>query len=101
MQGLDPDLRALQEVRDLVARAKAACESVHEYDQARTDRLCKAMADAGVAAAHELGRVAVEETGIGRVHYKIQKNLLGSEGVWESIREEKTVGIVRRDERAG
>ncbi len=101
MQGLDPDLRALQEVRDLVARAKAACEAVHDYDQARTDRLCKAMADAGVAAAHELARVAVEETGIGRVHYKIQKNLLGSEGVWESIRGEKTVGIVNRDERAG
>ena len=42
-----------------------------------------------------------EETGIGRVHYKVLKNLFGSEGTWKSIEHEKTVGIVSRDERAG
>jgi acyl-CoA reductase-like NAD-dependent aldehyde dehydrogenase len=98
---LDPDLRALQEVRDYVGRAKRACEEVAGYSQEQIDRVCKAMADAGAAAAYDLARLAVEETGIGRVHYKILKNLLGSEGTWESIRDEKTVGIVSRDERTG
>jgi acyl-CoA reductase-like NAD-dependent aldehyde dehydrogenase len=59
------------------------------------------MAKAGAAAAYDLARLAVEETGIGRVHYKVLKNLFGSEGVWNSIKDEKTVGIVKRDERSG
>ncbi|TDJ67233.1 MAG: aldehyde dehydrogenase family protein [Planctomycetota bacterium] len=85
----------------MVARAKAACESLVDYDQARTDQLCEAMVRASVDAAHELGRLAVEETGIGRVHYKILKNLFGAEGTWNSIKAEKTVGIIARDEAAG
>jgi acyl-CoA reductase-like NAD-dependent aldehyde dehydrogenase len=101
VQNIDPDLRALQDVRDAVARARAACEAIHGYDQSRTDALCAAMAKAGAAAAHDLARLAVEETGIGKVHYKVLKNLFGSEGTWASIRLEKTVGILSRDERTG
>ena len=100
-QGIDPDLRALQDVRDCVARASAAVEAVHGWDQRRVDEACAAMAKAGAAAAYDLARLAVEETGIGRVHYKVLKNLFGSEGVWNSIKDEKTVGIVKRDERSG
>ena len=59
------------------------------------------MAEAGARAAGDLARLAVEETGIGRVHYKILKNLFGAEGTWASIRDEKTVGILSRDERTG
>lgn len=101
MKGLDPDLRALQEMRDAVARAHAACKAIAGYSQADVDRLCAAMAAAGSAAAHDLARLAVQETGIGRVHYKVLKNLLGSDGVWDSIRDEKTVGVVSRDEARG
>jgi acetaldehyde dehydrogenase (acetylating) len=98
---LDPDLRALQEVRDLVQRAKEACQAIHGYDQKRTDALCAAMARAAAAAAGDLGRLAVEETGIGSTHYKVLKNLFGAEGTWASIQNEKTVGIVARDEKSG
>ena len=98
---LDPDLRALQEVRDQVQRAKRAMAAVRDYSQEQIDALCKAMADAGAAAAYDLARLAVEETGIGRVHFKILKNLLGSEGCWDSIQNEKTVGIISRDDRTG
>ncbi|MCY2961196.1 MAG: aldehyde dehydrogenase family protein [Planctomycetota bacterium] len=101
MQVIDPDLRALQDVRDAVARAKRACEAIHSFDQKRTDALCAAMAKAGAAAAHDLARLAVEETGIGKIHYKVLKNLFGSEGTWASIQNEKTVGILSRDERTG
>lgn len=101
MPRLDPDLASLQEVRDALARAKAAAHAVREYSQADIDRVCAAMAEAVADAAAELARLAVEETGIGRVHYKILKNLFGSEGTWASIKDEKTVGIVRRDEARG
>jgi acyl-CoA reductase-like NAD-dependent aldehyde dehydrogenase len=98
---LDPDLLALQEVRDYVERAWKACEAVHHYSQAQTDAMCQAMAEAGARAAGELAKLAVEETGIGKVHYKILKNLFGSEGTWASIKDERTVGIVSRDEARG
>ena len=101
MSVLDPDLLALQEVRDAVERASAAQKSIAHYDQAQTDRLCAAMAEAGARAAHDLARLAVEETGIGRVHYKVLKNLFAAEGVWDSIRDEKSVGIVSRDTARG
>ncbi len=101
MHSLDPDLRALQEVRDGVSLAHRACEQIHAYSQAQIDAVCKAMADAGARAAADLARLAVEETQIGRVHYKIQKNLLGSEGTWASIKDERTVGVIRRDEKTG
>ena len=98
---LDPDLRALQEVRDEVARARAAADVVRSYSQEEIDHLCKCMAEAASKAAYDLARLAVEETGIGRVHYKILKNLLGSEGTWDSISREKTVGIINRDASTG
>jgi acetaldehyde dehydrogenase (acetylating) len=98
---LDPDLRSLQEVRDALARAKAAAHAVREYSQSQIDRVCEAMARAVEESAYPLARAAVEETGIGRVHYKILKNLFGSRGTWESIKDEKTVGVVRRDEARG
>ena len=101
MQEIDPDLRALQEVRDFVERARRAHEAVHDWSQAQIDRLCAAMAAAGEAAAHDLAKIAVEETGIGRVHYKVLKNLLGSRGIWESMKNERSVGILSRDERTG
>lgn len=101
MSELDPDLRALQEVRDAMRRAKRALEVLRTYDQARIDRVCEAMSKAAAAAAADLARLAVEETGIGRVHYKILKNLLGSEGTWASIKDEKTAGILSRDDRKG
>ncbi|MAE45584.1 MAG: acetaldehyde dehydrogenase [Planctomycetes bacterium] len=101
MRGIDSDLAALQEVRDQVARAKAAQKIAAGWDQATTDRVVSAMAEAGVRAAHDLARLAVEETGIGRVHYKVLKNLFGSEGVWESIKDERTVGFLKQDDRTG
>ncbi len=101
MGEIDLDLRALQDVRDCAERASRAQAKVAHASQAEIDKLCEAMARAGAASAYALAKLAVEETGIGRVHYKILKNLLGSEGTWASIQNEKTVGILTRDEQRG
>lgn len=101
MQQLDPDLRALQEVRDYVSRARVACEAIHGWSQTRVDEVCKALVDAAARSAYDLAKLAVEETGIGRVHYKILKNLFAAEGTWASIKDEKTVGVIARDARKG
>ncbi len=94
---LDKDLQSIQEMRDLVQKAKQAQLEFRAYDQARVDRICKAMADAGFEAAERLGRMAHEETGFGKPEDKKKKNEFGTRRVWESIKDLKTVGVIRED----
>lgn len=94
----DRDLRSIQEVRDLVSRARAAQEIYAGFDQAQVDRIVEAVAAAGAAQAERLAKLAVEETGFGVWQDKVLKNLLGSTGVCESVRGMKTVGIISEDE---
>jgi len=44
---LDKDLQSMQEMRELVKKAKQAQLEFRAYDQTRVDRICRAMADAG------------------------------------------------------
>ena len=61
----DKDLRSIQEVRDLVKRAKEAQKEFASYTQEQIDRIVKAMAEACVPHAERLAKMAVEETGFG------------------------------------
>ncbi|MEZ0396038.1 MAG: aldehyde dehydrogenase family protein [Anaerolineales bacterium] len=95
---MDQDLASMQEARDLVAAAHAAWETWRRASQEEVDRVCAAMAEAGYQAAERLGRLAQEETGYGVALHKKLKNEFGSRWVWESIRDLKTVGVIRRDQ---
>ncbi|MEE9187410.1 MAG: acetaldehyde dehydrogenase, partial [Bacteroidota bacterium] len=75
---IDKDLLAIQEMRDLVARAKAAQLEFWHFSQDKVDRVVKAMADAGYAASERLGRMAHEETGFGKPEDKKLKNEFGT-----------------------
>jgi acetaldehyde dehydrogenase (acetylating) len=94
---MDKDLASIQEARDLVAAAQAAWQSWSHASQEEVDRVCAAMAEAGYQASERLGRLAQEETGYGVALHKKPKNEFGSRNVWESIREVKTVGVIRHD----
>ena len=93
----DKDLRSIQEVRNLVAKAKAAQQAYAEFSQEQVDRITKAITDACVANAEKLAKMAVEETGFGVWQDKILKNLLGSAITYDSIKDMKTVGILTED----
>ena len=93
----DKDLRSIQEVRNLVAKAKAAQQAYAEFSQEQVDRIVKAIADACIANAERLAKMAVEETGFGVWQDKILKNLLGSAITYDSIKDLKTVGILSED----
>ena len=95
--GLDKDLSSIQEARDLAQAAYDAWKIWSRASQADVDRVCAAMAEAGYQASERLGRAAQEETGFGVAAHKKLKNEFGSRMVWESIRELKTVGVVRND----
>ncbi len=94
---LDKDLQSIQEMRELVQKAKQAQLEFRAYDQIRVDRIVKAMVDAGYEAAERLGRMAHEETGFGKPEDKKKKNEFGTRRVWESIKDLKTVGVIRED----
>jgi acetaldehyde dehydrogenase (acetylating) len=94
---VDSDLASIQEARDLVQAAYTAWQSWARASQEQVDRVCAAMAAAGYAASERLGRLAHEETGYGVPEHKKIKNQFGSRSVWESIRDQKTVGVIRQD----
>lgn len=94
---MDKDLASIQEARDLVQEATQAWKVWSKASQEQVDRACAAMAEAGYQAAERLGRLAHEETGYGVPLHKKLKNQLASRGVWESIRDLPTVGVVRHD----
>ncbi len=94
---MDQDLSSIQESRDTVARAYEAWKAWSHASQADVDRVCEAMADAGYQASERLGRLAQEETGYGIAAHKKLKNEFGSRMVWQSIRDLKTVGVIRHD----
>lgn len=94
---LDKDLQSIQEMRDLVQKAKQAQIAFRAYDQVRVDRIVKAMADAGFEAAERLGRMAHEETGFGKPEDKKAKNEFATRRVWESIKDLRSVGVIRED----
>ena len=97
MEAYDKDLQSIQEARRLVEQAYAAQQEFIHFGQAEVDRIVKAMADVAFDASERLAKQAVEETGYGIVQHKVLKNQLGSRGTWESIKDLKTVGVIRED----
>ncbi|MBI4536277.1 MAG: acetaldehyde dehydrogenase (acetylating), partial [Ignavibacteriae bacterium] len=94
---LDKDLQSIQEVRDLLQKAKSAQLEFRNYSQEQVDRIVKAMVEAGFAEAARLGRMASEETGFGKPEDKQKKNEFATRRVWESIKDLKTVGVIAED----
>ncbi len=95
---LDADLRSVQEARSLALACREAQRQFATATQEQVDRVCAAMADAVYRDAERLGRLAHEETGYGVAAHKRLKIEFASRTVWESIRDLRTVGVLRRDD---
>ncbi|WP_027415024.1 acetaldehyde dehydrogenase (acetylating) [Aneurinibacillus terranovensis] len=94
---LDYDLKSIQEMREAVKRSKEAQLKFVEFSQEQVDRIVKSVADSAYRQSESLARLAVEETGMGVVEHKKIKNELCSRDVYQSIKDEKTVGVIRKD----
>ena len=94
---LDRDLQSIQEVRDLIAKAKEAQRVLATFSQEKIDNICCAIAAECAAHEEELAKMAVEETGFGVWQDKVLKNRLGSTITWNSIKDMKTVGVINED----
>ena len=94
---LDRDLASIQEARDLVKKAKAAQTVLADMDQRQVDRIVEAMAYAAEGAAGRLAQMAVADTGFGKEEDKITKNLFAARTVYQFIKDQKTIGVIRED----
>jgi acetaldehyde dehydrogenase (acetylating) len=94
----DIDLQSIQEVRNYLEEAKEAQKILAKMTQEEIDKIVESMANAAREAAGRLAEMAVEETGFGNVADKTTKNLFAANDVYNSIKDVKTVGIIRRDE---
>jgi len=101
MRNIDKDLLALQEVRDLVSRAKSAQKIIEDFSQEDIDRIVSAMASEAIKASDWLAKLAAEETGVGVYEHKIIKNLFAAKAVYDYIKDMKTVGVINVDESKG
>jgi acetaldehyde dehydrogenase (acetylating) len=90
----DKDLLSVQQARDFVEAAHRAQATLALFEQAKTDRICEAMAKAALRDSARLGSLAVEETGYGIPADKREKNRFAAEDVWNYFRGLRTVGIV-------
>jgi len=97
MRTLDKDLLSVQEVRDKIAEAKRAQGKLKEYSQEQIDRIVYAISVAGQENSERLAKMAKEETGYGKWKDKLIKNIFASKFVYDSIKDMKTVGIIRED----
>ena len=97
MAEFDKDLSSIQQARSMVEAAYAAQKIWAKAFQEQVDHVCEAMVNAAFQASERLGRMASEETGYGVPEHKKLKNEFASKYVWESIKNVKTVGVLRHN----
>lgn len=98
MGNLDRDLRSIQEVRDTVQLGKIAANELANYTEEQIDRIICNMVKVARENAVCLAKMAVEETGFGKVEDKTYKNHMASVILYDAIKDMKTIGIINEDE---
>lgn len=88
-------------IDSLVKKSHAALDEMADFTQEQVDKICTAIATAGEQNAYLLAKMAYEETGRGVVEDKTTKNMYASENIWNSLRHQKTVGVIDEDEEQG
>ncbi len=82
-------------VESLIEKAQAAQKIAEEYTQEQVDQLCRAMAKTIYDHAEPLAKMAVEETRMGVVQDKINKNRGKARIIWSDMKGKKSVGVLR------
>jgi hypothetical protein len=97
MEMIDNDLRSMQEARTFARLGDIATKKLAEYSEEQIDAILRNMVKVARENAVSLAKMAVEETGFGKVKDKTYKNHMASVLLYEEIKNMKTVGIIRED----
>ncbi len=88
-------------IDDLAVKGNAALKEMENFDQEKVDHIVHEMAMAALDQHMPLAKMAVEETGRGIYEDKAIKNMYASEYIWNSIKHDKTVGVISEDKQKG
>lgn len=85
-------------IEELINQAKIASKQYHALDQKQVDEIVRQMSMAGLEHHMELAKMAIEETKRGIYEDKITKNMFATEYIYHSIKYDKTVGVINKNE---
>lgn len=97
LENIDKDLRSVQEARDLARLGKIAAVKIADYTEEQINWILCNMVRVAEENAVCLAKMAVEETGFGKVEDKTYKNHMASTIVYNAIKNMKTIGVIRED----
>ncbi len=95
------EVNAENMINTLVEKALKAKDAMLNLDQEATDKIVAAMAKAGLDKHIELAQMAVEETQRGVFEDKVTKNIFATEYIYNSIKYNKTVGVIEENDEEG
>lgn len=84
-----------------IADVKDAQKQYAKFSQDQVDEIFRRAATAANNARISLAKLAVEETGMGILEDKVIKNHFASEYIYNKYKDEKTCGIIEKDEAFG
>lgn len=88
-------------VNEMVLKGQKALKVFEDMNQEEIDNIVHSMVLAGLDQHMALAKMAIEETGRGIYEDKIIKNIFATEYIWNSIKNNKTVGIIDEDKQSG
>ena len=97
MEHYDYDLESVQETRNLARQAKLAQTQLAKFNSEQIDKIIRNMVKVAEENAVSLAKLAVEETGFGKVEDKTFKNHFASTELYEFIKPMQTIGIIKDD----
>ena len=92
MENFDYDLQSVQEARNLARLGKIATDKLADYTEEQIDKILQNMVRVAEENAVMLAKMAVEETGFGKVEDKTYKNHMASTIVYNYIKDMKCSG---------
>ncbi len=94
-------VNSVEALEKKMAQVREAQKTFATFSQEQVDEIFRQAAMAANNARISLAKMAVEETGMGIVEDKVIKNHFASEYIYNQYKDEKTCGIIDRDEAFG
>lgn len=91
----------VEQLMQRIEQIREAQKQFATYSQEQVDEIFRQAAMAANNARIKLAKMAVEETGMGIVEDKVIKNHFASEYIYNQYKDEKTCGIIEKDEAFG
>ncbi len=92
---------SVETLEDAISNVRAAQQKFADFSQEQVDKIFLAAATAANKERISLAKLAFEETGMGIVEDKVNKNHYASEYIYNAYRDTKTCGIIEEDKSMG